>query len=301
MPQVRGRRLANPLPLPKDTVLCGEIVLDPSQPYNDVVAYPEKLASGLKILPTPLTNVHDLHGAGIGFDFKVKLMSFLTAQAKAMRLGDVEIKVARGTIYKVRDSGGAFKKACGDQEVRDWIEEHVIDEGRNAAMIVGMHTYSDATYRRTGSRQVGAGASASDPTGSTNAEATARAGAVGFDHQTFNMPDEQIFAIEYRKVMFRRWSKKMLENARLHKGPNFWEIFLGDRSKGPATDDEENTLQCELEDHDGTVDGEHGDNKEDEEEEEEEEEAEGETGAEEDEDPELDSMEYKVTYEDTDS
>ncbi|MCJ1243967.1 hypothetical protein MMC30_001164 [Trapelia coarctata] len=249
MPRNRGRRLAHPLPLSKDIVLCGELTLDPSQPHNNVLPFPKELA--LEIHSTDIHDVHTIRGTGVWADFGVQLMTFLTAQARALHLDHVEIKVPRGTQYLVRNSETAFKKACGNKDVRDWLVEHVIDEGRKAAMIVGMYTYSNATCVHTHQNQLGGRVSASIPAGTGAVNPAAGAGAAALDYQAFNMPAEQIFAIEYKRVKFKAWTKKKVEEAKLEQGPNRWEVFFGDRSKGAAADDTENIFEFDLENDDG--------------------------------------------------
>lgn len=90
-------------------------------------------------------------------------MTFLKAQARAQHLDHINISVPQGTKYLVRNSEASFKQACGNSDVRAGLEEHVIDEGRKAAMIVGMYTYSNATYVHAHHNQVGGQISVSDP------------------------------------------------------------------------------------------------------------------------------------------
>ena len=247
MARNRGRRLAHPLPLPKDTVLCGELTLDPSQPHNNVLPFPSDVP--LDIRWTVLRDIETTHTTVVGAEFWAQLMTFLKAQAQALHLEHVKINVPHGTKYLVRNSEVSFKQACGKQDVRAWLEEHVIDEGRKAAMIVGMYTYSNATYVHTHDNQLGGKVSASDHTNA--ASAGVGAGAAAFSKQAFNMPEEQIFAIEYKPVRFKPWTKKKVKEAKLEDGPNRWEVFLGHRTKGAATDQKENIFEFDFDDDDG--------------------------------------------------
>jgi len=207
MARNRGRRLAHPLPLPKDTVLCGELTLDPSQPHNNVLPFPRDLP--LDIRSEIIREVHNTQATGSGAGFWIQLMTFLKAQARALQLDDVKISVPQGTKYLVRNSEPSFKTACGKQDVRNWLEEHVIDEGRKTAMIVGMYTYSNTTYVHNHHQQLGGQTSVSDATNA--ASAGAEVGTAAHNQQAFNMPEEQIFAIEYKPVKFKAWTKKQIE------------------------------------------------------------------------------------------
>jgi len=246
MARNRGRRLARPLPLPKGTVLCGELTLDPSQPHNNVLPFPSDLP--LDIRSTIIREVHNTQTTGSGAEFWAQLMTFLKAQAHALHLDHVTINVPQGTKYLVRNSEASFKRACGNQDVRTWLEEHVIDEGRKAAMIVGMYTYSNATYLHTHHNQLAGQTSASDATNA--ASAGVGGGTAALDQQAFNMPEEQIFAIEYKPVKFKAWTRKKVEEAKLEDGPNRWEVFFGDRSKGTAANLKENIFEFDLDDND---------------------------------------------------
>ena len=246
----RGRRLAHPLPLPKGIVLCGELTLDPSQPHNNVLPFPDNIS--LDVRSTPIENVHTVQGTGLGADFGVQLMTFLTAQARALHLDHVDIKVPRGTKYLVRNSEPSFRRACGTEAVRDWLKEHVIDEGRKAAMIVGMYTYSNATYVRTHHNELSGRATVSTGTGTVNP--TAAAAAIALDYQAFNCPEEQIFAIEYKEVKFKTWTKKKVADAKLEDGPNRWEVFFGDRSKGAEVDEKENIVEFNFDNGESEAD-----------------------------------------------
>ncbi|MCJ1438970.1 hypothetical protein MMC27_008360 [Xylographa pallens] len=245
MARNRGRRLAQPLPLPKGTVVCGDLTLDPSQPHNSVHSFPSNLP--LDIRSTTFENLHNTQTSGFGGEFGGQLMTFLKTQTHALHLDHVNIVVPQGTKYLVRNSETSFRRACGEPDVRAWLEEHVIDEGRKAAMLVGMYTYCSASYTHVHQDQLKGQLSVSDPTvvGSVNVGT----GIGDLDQQTFNMPEEQIFAVEYKPIKFKPWSKKKVEEAKLEEGPNRWKVFFGDRTKGTAVEEEEeNIFEFSLDD-----------------------------------------------------
>ncbi|MCJ1286058.1 hypothetical protein MMC26_005400 [Xylographa opegraphella] len=238
------------MPLPKGTVVCGDLTLDPSQPHNNVRSFPSNLP--LDVRSTTFENVHNTQSSGFGAEFGIQLMTFLNAQAHALHLDHVNIVVPQGTKYLVRNSEPSFKKACGEPDVRAWLKEHVIDEGRKAAMLVGIYTYCNASYTLIHQNQLKGHLSASDPTATGSANLGAGIGTLG--HQTFNSPEEQIFAVEYKPIKFKPWSKKKIEEAKLEEGPNRWEVFFGDRTKGTAAEEEENIFEFNLDDNDDSDD-----------------------------------------------
>ncbi|MCJ1380760.1 hypothetical protein MMC17_003869 [Xylographa soralifera] len=257
MARNRGRRLAQPFPLPKGAVVCGDLTLDPSQPHNNVLPFPSNLP--LDTLSTTFENLQNTQTSGFGAEFGVQLMTFLEAQAHALHLDHVHIVVPQGTRHLVRNSETSFKRACGEPNVRAWLEEHVIDEGRKAAMLVGMYTYCNASYTHIHQNQVKGQVSASDPTTAWSANLGAGIGAL--NQQTFNVPEEQIFAVEYKLIKFKPWSKKKVEEAKLEEGPNRWKVFFGDRTKGTAAEEEENIFEFNLDDNVDNDDDKEDDNE----------------------------------------
>ena len=243
MPRNKARRLE--APLPKDFIACGQLTLDPSQPQNNSILYPSNLP--LDVRSAPMQDVHAIQGTAISANLTAQLMTFLTSQARALRLDHVQVHVPEATRYLVWSSEPAFKKACGRDDIRSWLEEHVINEGRKAVMIVGMYTYSNATYVHTKGNGLAGGISVSMPTDVATARLAAGADGAALDHHTFGMQGEHVFAIEYRRVRFRSWTKKKIADAKLEDGPNRWEVFFGDRSKGAAAADEkENIVEFSL-------------------------------------------------------
>ena len=244
MARNRGRRLASPLP--KNTVTGGELILDPSQPQNNLISYPKEPI--LDVRSIEIHNIHDPQRIDIGADLSIQLMTFLKAQAHALHLDHVQITAPKAKKYLVHNSETAFKMACKNQEIRAWLEEHVIDEGRRAAMVVGMYTYENATYVQDHRNELQGQAGASVPTDIANVKPSAGVHATFIDHRAFGIPEEHVFAIEYKWIRFKPWTKKKVEEARLDKGPNRWEVFFGDRSKGSTAEEKENIFEFSLED-----------------------------------------------------
>ena len=244
MARNKATRLASPLP--KGTVACGDLTLDPSQPHNNIIPFPSNLT--LDTRSAPIKDIHTLQGTGVAADVGVQLTTFLKAQAQALHLDQIIINAPQATRYLVYNSETSFREACGSEVIRTWLKEHVLDEGRTAAMVVGMYTYSNASYTHTHSNQLGGRASGTIPTGTINANTIGGAHAAALNHQAFNMPEEHIFAIEYKNVKFKAWAKKKVEEAKLEQKPNRWEVFFGDRSKGAPEEDIENIFEFNLDD-----------------------------------------------------
>ncbi len=107
-------------------------------------------------------------------------------------------------------------------------------------MIFGLYTFSDATYQHGSGRSTGLGVKAQDPTGATNVGIGADATQATASQNNYMMPDEQIFAIEYRSLTWKTFRRKKVETVVLAE--NRWEIFSGDRSKGNSKESEDGTV-----------------------------------------------------------
>lgn len=242
MTRNHGVQLRHPLPF--DAIALGDLTLNPGIPANDVRSYPPTLPELSKHM-NHIIDLQELRASEIGGNVTTQFQSFLLAKLQARHQHEGEVRVPLATKYLIRNNGDAFKAACGDPEIRSWLVEHCVDQGRPAAMIVGMYTYNDASFRDKNVAGLEIQASAVDPSGTNNLGAQAGGVASRLHRRTFTMPDEQIFAIEYRSLAWRTLRKKTIENARLAE-KNRWEIFSGDRSKG-AEDDAENQNMVEFE------------------------------------------------------
>lgn len=226
-------------PLPFDAVALGDLTLNPGIPTNDVRAYPVDQPP-LTMHHNHIRSLHELQSAEMGGSLSAQFQSVLQAQLQARQQKATRVQAPLATKYLLRNSEDAFQNACQDSEIRKWLSEKCVDQGRPAAMIVGMYTYSDATYEHESSGSATFGVGAQDPTGKTNVRVGAEASRASATQNSYMMPDEQIFAIEYRSVTWKMFRRKKIETATLAE--NRWEIFSGDRSKGAGSDNEDGTI-----------------------------------------------------------
>ena len=242
MRRPHGVQLRHPLPF--DAVALGDLTLNPGIPTNDVRSYPVDQPP-LKTHHNHIRNLQELQTAEVGGNISVQFQSVLQAQLQARQQEATSISAPLATRYMLRNSEDAFEDACRDPKIRKWLSEKCVDQGRPAAMIVGMYTYSDATYQHGSGKSAGLGTNAQDPSGTTNIGVRAEATKSKAIQDSYMMPDEQIFAIEYRSLTWKTFRRKKIENATL--ADNRWEIFSGDRSKGAHNDSDDGAAVVEFE------------------------------------------------------
>ena len=241
MRRLHGVQLRHPLPF--DAILLGDLTLDPGIPLNDVRSYPDSQPA-LSIHQNYLRNLQELRSTEIGGNVSAQFQAVLQSQLVARQQRATEVEAPLATKYMIRNSTDAFENACQDPKIKSWLNKYCVDQGRPVAFVVGMYTYSDAKYSH--GREIAAGASAgvTDPIGTTGLNVQSSMSATQNARTIFTMPDEQIFAIEYRSLTWRLFRKKSVEGATLAR--NQWEIFSGDRSKGSGQDDSGTLVQFEL-------------------------------------------------------
>jgi hypothetical protein len=237
MRRPHGVQLRHPLPF--NAVSLGDLTLNPGIPTNDVRTYPADQPP-LTTHQNHIKSLHELQSAEVGGNISVQFQSVLQAQLQARQQRTTRVQAPLATKYMLRNSEDAFENACKDPKIRTWLSEKCVDQGRPAAMIVGMYTYSDATYEHDSGSSATFSGGAQDPTGVTNVGVGAEASRAATTQNTYTMPDEQIFAIEYRSLTWKMFRRKTLETARLTD--NRWEIFSGDRSKGARGDSDDGTI-----------------------------------------------------------
>jgi hypothetical protein len=146
-------------------------------------------------------------------------------------------------IYQLDNSDEWFRKAVSRPEVREWIEKAVRTHGR-IYVVVGYQTVHDARLSEANVRSKRLNAGAKLPVKA----AIAGSGIIlpigeetdpAFDHtsqrnteyrETFVAPGEQVAAIQYRRVRFKWYSSRDLDQAKLENDARWkfnWDVRRG--------------------------------------------------------------------------
>jgi hypothetical protein len=185
---------------PFDAIALGDLTPNPGIPTNDVRAYPVD-EPPLRMHHNHIRGLHELQSAEVRSSISVQFQSVPQAQLQARQQAATRAQAPLATKHMLLNSEDAFSNACNDSKIRSWLSQKCVDQERPAAMIVGMYMYSDATYQYGAGDATTFGIRARDPTGVTDVGMGAVATKAAAIQNSYVMPHEQIFAIEYRSLI----------------------------------------------------------------------------------------------------
>jgi hypothetical protein len=239
--------------LPSKSVELGRLVLNVHHPQQDFFE-PSSITESQITVGVQQNFAEILNGAK-----STKLRSFLTRLIMASYSNRdsncIQLSAFRATTYQLINSGDWFDKVCGDPETRKWLER-AIERGQDVYLVVGYHTLLNAQFSQrnesalqgSGQAQISVGALAGEGADDALANGILDAGLSGARHEShthqrcFTAPGEQIYAVQYRKVDFKWFSSRSVDNAFLESN-NRWKIFWEVRGK---QNDENNVLEADV-------------------------------------------------------
>lgn len=247
--------------LSHEAVRIGRLVLNPNSPVQDFHDSDARSVEESDVVETQQSSFSQI----LQRQQESRLHAFLTALASAYYKDKSQSTVALSTVRtktcKLRNSSDFFEEICQSRGTRKWLEK-AIRRQRKVYMVVGLQIVTDA---RSGnhdeqSREIGGEVTAPVSVAATVASHGGVAvpsegvdpGSAGISMQqdvNFVAPGEQIYAVQYRKVEFKWYSSRKIENAELERG-NRWKIYNTLRSVSEAN--EEDVVEARMGDIDGT-------------------------------------------------
>jgi hypothetical protein len=210
-------RVVLPHLLPLNAVSLGNIVSNREIPTQSKYISPELHISPEdgNVLSTKSSSYKDLQQHDQGVGLSVLLSRIFEAEAA----GDVSRKLTLETkevwTHVLDDSDGVFAVVCEDVGFQIWLEKTI--KKKDAYFVVGIQIITDAMMDIGNKTSAKANASATLATGQPGADVQAKASAnntrEGDTH--FVAEDKQIFAIQYRKIVFDMFDPKDAEYAQL--------------------------------------------------------------------------------------
>lgn len=198
----------------------------------------------------PIVNHHLNYGEvqqnAAGKNFSALLTSLVSTSWTKRRKQHIYITTGRVTTYQLDNSGMWFKEAVKPQTTREWVKES-IDLGDDIYMVVGYSTMLNAVVMEGSAELVGTEAQITIPV-TTSLAAT---GAVvplgnitdpgisgnrdnhhGIQRQ-YVASGEQVCAVQYRKVRFKWFSSRDVDDAFLHGDCRWkWYSNIGSNIRG---------------------------------------------------------------------
>lgn len=233
--------------LPGDAVALGRLVLNIQSPQQEFYQPDPPIISADDITTQRLTKFNETLGHEKGSRVFALLSRFLHSSYGSESMSSSNISTALYTKYILLNSGDIFSDICEQQRARSWLQG-AIARRRSVFMVVGLTALKNAQVRQQQGRasdtevraqipisqavsggvaglgdalDVGAGAALSTRTETTT---------------SFIAPGEQIFAVQYRRVEFERFSRRRVDSAFLESG-NRWQVYM--EAKGGEEESDE--------------------------------------------------------------
>lgn len=231
--------------LPLKSVRLGRFVLNIESPQQDFrdppIAPPETTI-------TPQHNFKEIQTSARASNLRVRLTQLLSASYGDQYSGHLDLSAAHARTYLLCNSRSWFSDACGVVEIREWLES-AIEDGYDVYLVAGFHTVTDGHFAAGvvssetsgGGVAVQIGALAGGITAApavvdltTGIDSTWQAGTK--HRRTFDAPGEQIYAVQYRKVQFKWYSSRKIDNGFLEQN-NRWKLYWALRGDDDGEDD----------------------------------------------------------------
>ncbi|KAI0378875.1 hypothetical protein F5Y04DRAFT_142121 [Hypomontagnella monticulosa] len=255
-------------PIPVESIQLGRLVLDPKypdhdfiQPYFDEVSEsssPEPSSGQTRNQETPsfipdiatqrLQNVSDIVEHARGTRLELNLLNLLSFAASKFphttSTSITNISSSLCIIRQLRNTSDYFTAVCKQPLVRDWLQRESMRFSPNVYMICGFRTLVDARVEQSSNRSAdlemstaipasliaaAAGAPIIIPTIDMDLSAGLTTYRISKETAKYTANGEQVFAVQYRKVRFSRFSAKRLDKAYLERG-NRWHSLLQSRA-----------------------------------------------------------------------
>ena len=240
--------------LPPSAVSLGRFVISLDDPHQDFYNPMSNASPDFteKVQIQYDSIYHSVKHQNVASQFTTFLSSSFSKRLKA----SIRITADQAKTYYLNNVGQWFRDAVKSQETREWIER-TIDEGEDIYVVVAYHTLVDARILEQLGGQSSAGGNLATPV-STALTASgvvvpfnvADPGLSGFrgriedEQRQFIAPGEQIYAVQYRKVRWRWFASKKVDEMTLAKKA-WWERYDGPRN---LQGEPEDIIEVELED-----------------------------------------------------
>jgi hypothetical protein len=245
---------------PTDSVALGRLVVDIDKPWQDFCPSSDIGISPKDIAIKSSFLIKRIFNQSRGTKFQVQLSMFLKSFFSANNSERLDLSASEATTYLLLNSGLHFQRICSEAATRSWLQT-VVKYGWPVYMIVGIHTVKNASIVRSNETLNDAGVSVVAPLGTMAAAGVALPVAnevldTSFDTErlqtredssSFVTRDEQVLAVQYRKLRFRMFSSHKLDSPTLER-TNIWKVFPANKERYIGQDDDlQDVISVEFE------------------------------------------------------
>ncbi|RPA92811.1 hypothetical protein L873DRAFT_1579902, partial [Choiromyces venosus 120613-1] len=138
--------------------------------------------------------------------------------------GTATLVSSKAKSYWLENSGAWFKEACKRPETQEWLET-AIEDAYPVYLIVGYHTVIDGRVeeKRSSNRGLVGSIHPSALGGEKDGMGSYQTASDEYERQ-YTAPNEQIFAVQYRKIQFRAFMSRSVDTMSLEHSHR-WKPF----------------------------------------------------------------------------
>jgi len=166
------------------------------------------------------------------------LTKLLSLSNRGSNSHSTAIQASSCMTYTLKNSGDYFAQLCEDKAARKWLEK-AFHKNHDVYLVVGIKTLTDANVVLKNEAKRDADVKSQAPVDASlfSGDVPASLGVMGASgskidstliDSKFGVPGEQVYAAQFRKVEFKLFSKKTIDNAFLTQG-NRWTIYPSGR------------------------------------------------------------------------
>lgn len=249
-------------------VTIGRFVLEPESPHHhffpSALNAPDPTIGPMPDAPvasTPMVSYSEVISAEKKAGIRAALVrvgKFALAEA-----GQEETKIQSlcCMTYRLNNAGEWYDLMIGREDSRKWLQRMIVERGVKVYLVVGYRTLFNASVARAAMRERSGEAKLEVPLPEAVCESLAAAqeimGALKGDsslglsasykstqgeQKSYRVPGEQVYAIEYRQIKFKWFSKKNMDASML-ASQSRWEVRYETRGKEA---DEDNVVEAEM-------------------------------------------------------
>lgn len=239
-------------PIPRDSIELGRLVLDPKYPSRDF-CQPSVRPTADDETTQRLQDFYDIIQRARGTRLELNLLELLSAAGSISSQSSTAVSAPLCVIHELGNAVAFFETACREPKVRDWLETESQRRYSTIYLISGFRVLTDATVELARLRQKGVDTSAAVPAAVVIGAATGVPVPIPLDSGLevggglarvagdgqrvgYKAAGEQVFAVQYRKVRFSRFSSNKADKAYLEKGSH-WKSYLSTRAGGEESED----------------------------------------------------------------
>lgn len=244
------------IPYTLDDVQLASLVPNIRNPNQDALSL-RSLVTGADVSVRVQKNFQARLKNGTNSMFRARLSRLLSLLHDKEDVSATQISALEGRMYELKQPKALFKEICTRKQVQEWLQEG-LEDGQDTYFVVGYHTFFNAKMleqnhsasHNHGEVRIpvaeGVAAIAGPLVGTAlDASLSASKEAMDYEIESSELPGERIYAICYRRILFK-WFKAGQADAAYLEPKVRWKMVSDDRA--PNVDDEE--VEVDLDDQD---------------------------------------------------